>query len=206
MHRYCKALLGVANGLEKLVIWAGTLASWLILPLVFVIIFDALFRKFVRFVPFISDYELYQFLNSPVLQDLEWHLHAVVFLCSLGYAYVYNAHVRLDIYRPRLGSRGRLWVEFLGGIGFLLPFLSILIYYAWDFFATAYVMDETGGSGNEIDNRWLIKSFILKGPVLLFLSAASILLRLAVRLFGPLEYHEATRLRSLSDASHSAFN
>ena len=98
------------------VLWLGRMAAWLMLPLVGIIMFDAICRKFVRKTTFAIETGLYHLMNSPVLQDAEWHLHAILFLVAMGYAYAYNAHVRLDIFRPRLGIKGRLWVEVFGGM------------------------------------------------------------------------------------------
>ncbi len=99
----CRAWLKVADWLERPVIWLGRLAGWLILPLIGVIIFDAVSRKFLRKMPFVIETGLFHLMNSPKLQDSEWHMHAILFLLSMGYAYVYNALVRLVLFRPMLG-------------------------------------------------------------------------------------------------------
>jgi TRAP-type mannitol/chloroaromatic compound transport system permease small subunit len=41
-------------------------------------------------------------LGSTRLQELEWHLHALLFCAWLGYAYVRNAHVRIDVFTAHL--------------------------------------------------------------------------------------------------------
>jgi len=205
-HSSWRGLLKLAHGLERPVVWIGEIIAWLYLPLIGVILLDAVSRKFIRKLSVVIDNDLHYFLNSPVFQDAEWHFHAILFLCALGYAYAYNAHVRLDMLRPRFGSRGRLWIELLGGLFLLLPFLCIFIWYAWDFFAAAWVQDEGSGSSTGIENRWFIKFFVFAGPVLLLSSGLSKLLRIYVRLFGPEYLHQEAQLSSISDASHSAFN
>ncbi|MDE0718889.1 MAG: TRAP transporter small permease subunit, partial [Rhodospirillaceae bacterium] len=57
-----------------------------------VIIFDVVSRRF--FV-----------LGSTKLQELEWHLHTVLFIFCLGYAFLPNAHVRIDLFRSRISNR-----------------------------------------------------------------------------------------------------
>lgn len=198
-------LLKVADWLEKPVIWMGQLCAWLMLPLVGIIIFDAISRKFLRKTSFAIETGLYHLMNSPVLQDAEWHLHTVLFLVAMGYAYVYNVHVRLDIFRPRLGARGRLWVEMVGGVVLLIPFLSVLIFYGWDFFMSAWSTDEGTSVLIGIGNRWFIKSFVLIGYSLLLLSAVSLIIRFAIRLWGPPELIEQTRVDAFTRESHSAF-
>lgn len=201
----CRAWLKVADWLERPVIWLGRLAAWLILPLIGVIIFDAVSRKFLRKMPFVIETGLFHLMNSPKLQDSEWHMHAILFLLSMGYAYVYNAHVRLDIFRPMLGVKGRLWVEVAGGVVLLVPFLAVLIYYGWGFFMSAWITDEGTSVLIGIGNRWFIKSFLLVGFSLLLFSALSLLIRLAIRLWGPQELVTETRSEAFTRDSHSAF-
>ena len=201
-----RRLLTLARWADAPAIVAGRAVAWLFLPLILIVIVDAFSRKFGRKFEFVIENDLHGYLNSPVFQEAEWHLHAIVFLSALGYAYSRNAHVRLDIFRPRLGVRGRLWVELLGGLFLLLPFLAIFGYYAWDFFQTAWDSNEGSGVANGIDNRWFVKFFVFLGPALLFLSGLSILIRLSARLFGPSDLAEQTNTGAISDGAFSAFN
>ena len=200
------ALLRIARWADAPAVLAGRAVSWLMLPLIAIIIFDALSRKFLRKLPFVIENDLHDYLNSPVFQDAEWHLHTIIFLGALGYAYSRNAHVRLDIFRPRLGARGRMLVELAGGVLLLAPFLAIFSYYGWEFFLSAWVSDENSGPSNGIGNRWIIKFFLFLGPVLLFLSGLSMALRLCVRLFGPEELAAAADVDRIADSGFSAFN
>jgi len=199
-------LLRIADALEKPVIWLGRVSAWLMLPLIGIILFDAVSRKFLRKLSFVIDNDLHFFMNSPVFQDAEWHLHAIIFLIAMGYAYACNAHVRLDIFRPRLGTKGRMWVELMGGLLLLIPFLCVLLYFSWDFFVTAWATNETTSVATGIGFRWFIKAFIFLGPLLLMMSCLSILIRIGVRLFGPRSLHDRTRTDAFTNNSHSAFN
>jgi TRAP-type mannitol/chloroaromatic compound transport system permease small subunit len=199
-------LLRVARWADAPAVLMGRAVSWLLLPLIVIIVFDALSRRFLRKFAFIIENDLHDYLNSPVFQDAEWHLHTIIFLGALGYAYSRNAHVRLDLFRPRLGARGRMAVELLGGILLLAPFLAIFCYYGWVYFLNALLIDENSGPANGIDHRWFIKFFIFLGPALLFLSGLSMVLRLAVRLFGPAHLAEAADVDAIAGKSFSAFN
>ena len=168
--------------------------------------FDAISRRYIRSLDFVIENNLHVYFNSPAIQDAEWHLHTVIVFGALGYAYTRHAHVRLDVIRPRFGPMGRLWVEFLGGLLLLLPFVAIIAYEAFIFFKIAWVHDEAAGEANGIGNRWFIKFFIVLGPGLLFLSGLAMLTRLAVRLFGPPYLAEETGTAAISEQSYSAFN
>ena len=36
---------------------------------------------------------------------MEWHLHAALFLLALGYAYLKNSHVRIEVIRESFGTK-----------------------------------------------------------------------------------------------------
>lgn len=200
-----RRLLALARGLEWPVVRIGAAASWLILPLIAIIVIDAVCRKYLRKLDIVVDTGLYHLMNSPVFQDAEWHLHAIVFLCAFGYAYAYNAHVRLDIFRPRLGARARVWIEIVGGVVLLLPFLGIMLVHGWDFMLTAWDTNEISAASTGIANRWFIKSFLFTGLVLMTMSAVSMLIRLLVHALGPPDLRAAAKVDSIVRESHSAF-
>ena len=66
-----KILLKTSEFLEKIVSIFGKVGSWLAIPLISIIIFDIITRRF--FV-----------LGSTKLQEMEWHLHTSLFLLVLG--------------------------------------------------------------------------------------------------------------------------
>lgn len=200
-----RRLLALAHGLNWPVVRLGAAASWLILPLIAIIVIDAVCRKYLRKLDIVVDAGLYHLMNSPVLQDAEWHLHAIIFLCAFGYAYAHNAHVRLDIFRPRLGTRARVWIEIVGGVVLLVPFLGIMLYHGWDFMLTAWDTNEISAASTGIANRWFIKSFLFTGLVLMAASACSMLIRLLVYALGPPELRPAANVDSIARESHSAF-
>ena len=60
------------------------------------------------------------------LQELYVWTHAMTFLLAAGFAYLLNAHVRVDIFYARLSARGKAWVDLLGVV-----FLWGLLNQAW---------------------------------------------------------------------------
>lgn len=192
--RAAEVLLAVAERLERVVLGLGRAGAWLTVPLVLVVVYDAVSRKFLRKLPFVIDTGLYQLMNSPVLQDAEWHLHTMLFFLAMGYAYATNAHVRLDILRPRFSSRARAWIELVGGAVLLLPFLVVLLRYGWEFWLSAWQFDEGTNAATGIGNRWFIKAFVLLGFGSMLLITLSVTARLLVYLAGPPALRAATRL------------
>ena len=165
-------LIRVSEGLDRVIIKVGRVAAWAGLALILVTIFDVVTRRF--FV-----------LGSTKLQELEWHFHAILFSFCLGYAYLKDAHVRIDLVREKLSERTQWWIEIAGCLLFLLPFCSLVIWYGIDFTARSFATNEISASATGLTHRWLIKSVIPIGFTLLALSGITTLLRKIVELFGP---------------------
>lgn len=171
-----EALLAVSNRINAFVGRIASAAGWLFLVTTIVIIFDVLSRKFGFQIPG---------FGSTRLQELEWHLHTALFSFWIGLGYIRNTHVRVDVAMTHARPRTQAWIEFLGCLLFAIPYCLIAIYFAFDFTAVAFVDNESSESANGLPYRWIPKSFILIGLVLLLAAVLSVLLRISVYLFGP---------------------
>ena len=205
-HASARRWLRLADCLERPAIWLGSCTSWLMLALALLIAFDAFGRRYIRNWSFVVEQNWHFLINSPVLQDGEWHLHTIVTFCALGYAYTRHAHVRLDLFRPGFPPRTKLWIEWAGGLTLFLPFLVIFCGYAFKYFYLAWLVDESSGDSNGINHRWFIKFFIFFGPLTLLLAGLSSIIRLTVRLFGPENLHGQTKTEHITAQSHSAYS
>lgn len=165
-------LIRVSDGLDRVIIKIGKIAAWAGLALILVTIFDVVTRRF--FV-----------LGSTKLQEAEWHLHTILFVFCLGYAYLKDAHVRIDLVRENLEERTQWWLEILGCLFFLLPFCGLVVWFGIDFVERAYSTSEISASATGLTHRWLIKATIPLGFSVLALAGITILLRKIVELFGP---------------------
>jgi TRAP-type mannitol/chloroaromatic compound transport system permease small subunit len=179
-----EALARISDRLSRLVIAIGQLAKWLILPLVAVTVWDVITRKLVVLQQ-VQVGLVGNLMNSTKLQEMEWHLHTALFALCLGFGYLRNAHVRIDIISERLASRTRAWIEFVGCLVFLIPYTCVVIYFAYDFALTSYAQGEISSALIGIPHRWIIKSVLLVGMVLALLAGVSIFLRYVLVLFGP---------------------
>jgi TRAP-type mannitol/chloroaromatic compound transport system permease small subunit len=94
------------------------------------------------------------------MQELEWHLFSCMFLLGIPYAIQGNTHVRVDIFYDLWSDRKKAWVNLIGALVFILPFISIVAYYSFDFAYEAYDMGEGSGDPGGLPYRWLIKSMI----------------------------------------------
>ena len=163
--------LMLARLFERANVQAARLAGLGLLLLTAVIMYDVVGRRFFD-------------TGSVVLQDLEWHLHGAIAVLGFGYAYTRDAHVRIDIFRNRIGRRTRLVLELGAILVFLVPFLLLLIRFGYDFTARSFARGE-GAAGLGMDHRWIIKSAVPVSAVLTLLGALSVALRAGVALAAP---------------------
>jgi TRAP-type mannitol/chloroaromatic compound transport system permease small subunit len=177
-------LLKAADRLAYLPYKLGRLAGWLILPLIFVIMFDVITRKIDFFRIGMSELSFYWLIEPIKLQDMEWHLHGVLLLLSFGLGYLMNSHVRVDIFRELLPRRKQAWIELWGLVIMAVPYTMIVSYFAWVFVSMSYSQGEGSESLTGIPNRYIVKSFTLVGFGILLCACISTFLRIWVYLFG----------------------
>lgn len=94
------------------------------------------------------------------MQELEWHLFSIVFLLGTPYAMQRDGHVRVDIFYDRWSDQRRAWVNLIGSLLFVFPFVVLVSYYGVSFAADAYQMGEGSGDPGGLPHRWLIKALI----------------------------------------------
>ena len=158
--------------------------SFLIIPLVLITIFDVTARKLIWIQIFLVEH-VSRYFESTLMQELEWHFHTALFALLLGFGTVYNRHVRVDLVRERLKFRKQVWIEFIGTTIGMLPYTAIVIYFAFDFALDSWKMDEISASQVGLTHRWIIKTILLVGLVIAFISGVAVWLQMVVVLFGP---------------------
>ncbi|MCJ1901405.1 TRAP transporter small permease subunit [Paracoccus versutus] len=173
-------LLRIADVMDRQVIRLGKLGSLVLLPLIAVIMFDVVTRRFPALSAAVRDGPLGGYLSSTQLQEMEWHLHGVVLFLALGMAYLRGAHVRIDILRSRTSRSRRAVIEAVGLLVLVLPFLAIVTYYGWFFVERAYLSGEASPSMAGLGHRWIIKFFLVFGIGLTLIAALSVLMRIIV--------------------------
>lgn len=163
MQRSLKRLI---EAIEFVSEWSGRAVAWLVLAMVLLIAYDVAMRY------------LFQH-GSVALQELEWHLFALLFLLGGAYTLKHDAHVRVDIlYHSRwMDDRRRAWVDLLGGLFLLAPFCLLVIVASLPFVGSAYGLGEGSPDAGGLPARWLLKAAIPLGFGLLLLQGVAHMLR-----------------------------
>ena len=183
-------LLNIAEYLDRIPRFAGKCAGFVVLPLIAVIMFDVITRKIDFLRIGMSQLSFYWLIEPIKLQDMEWHLHAVILMLSFGFAYLLNAHVRVDIFREMLSRRGQAWVEFWGIVLLAVPYLILVTYFSFIFVYISYNQGEGSESLTGITHRYIIKSVMVIGFLLTCSAFAATFIRLWALLFGNHDHKE----------------
>lgn len=184
------ALMKLSDVLAGIVSWIGRIAAWLAVPLMLIIVVDITMRKLIEFYPDLIDTFMYREIGSTKLQEMEWHLHAILFLLCLGYAYIKNAHVRVEVVREKINPRLRAWFELFGAVVFVVPYCYVVVSYGYDFAERAFMLNERSSALTGLPMRWIIKGMLPLGFIVLGLAALSVALRNFIYLFGPPELRQ----------------
>lgn len=150
-------LIDAINGL------IGKLAMWLILAATLISAGNAIVRKVFG-------------TSSNAWLEIQWYLFAAVFMLGGGYAFMKNAHVRIDFISSKFSDRGRNWVDVGGIVLFLFPLCYLMATLGWPLFAQAYASGEMSSNAGGLI-RWPMYALIPAGFALLFIQGISELIK-----------------------------
>jgi TRAP-type mannitol/chloroaromatic compound transport system permease small subunit len=173
-----QGLLWLGERIDRVLERIAEFFAWAFIFCIVTIVFDVLSRK--------AGYQI-PGLGSTRLQELEWHFHGVLFCTWLGWAYVKNTHVRIDVFTGHLDKRRQAWLELLGCLIFALPYLWVALPFAEEFFSTSLRQLEGSSAPNGLGWRFIIKGFLYFGFISVAAATISVAARRIVFLFGPPE-------------------
>ncbi len=178
------AILRFSETLRRFVDRVGRFGSWFAVPLILITAFDLAIRKTgviqVWLVENVSEY-----FGSTLLQELEWHSHTVLFALVLGFGYIWNTHVRVDLVRENLAFRKQAWIEFIGLTFFLIPYTCVVVYFAAVYAYDSWALGEISASLVGLSHRWIIKTVLLIGLIVAVVAGVAVWLQVVIALFGP---------------------
>jgi len=174
--KFIQRIVRLIDGLNTKV---GHAISWLSTILVLVVCYDVFTRYFLR-------------KSSVGVQELEWHIFAVLFLIAAAYTLKLDGHVRVDVIYTLLSPRGKAWINLLGSLVFLIPFSILVIWACKGFISMSWAIQETSPDPGGLPFRYILKAMIPAGFTLILLQGISLTLRSFCTVIGhPLEEIEA---------------
>jgi TRAP-type mannitol/chloroaromatic compound transport system permease small subunit len=158
-----QSLLQFSRAVDALSAWIGRVVMWLILLTTFISAGNAIVRKLFN-------------SSSNALLEIQWYIFAAVFMLGAGYAFLRNAHVRIDFISSKFSARTRNWIDIGGIVIFMFPLCYMMITLSWPLFHNAWVSGEmSSNSGGLI--RWPVYAMIPAGFGLLALQGFSELIK-----------------------------
>lgn len=163
-------LLKLSRLIDALSDLIGKSLIWLILAAVLISAGNAIVRKIFN-------------MSSNAFLEIQWYLFAAVFMLGAGYAFLKNAHVRIDFLSNRFSDTARNWIDIFGILLFLGPLCYMLIVMSWPLFMNAWTSGEMSQNANGLI-RWPVYLMIPAGMALLLLQAFSELIKRVAFLRG----------------------
>ncbi|THB76127.1 MAG: TRAP transporter small permease subunit [Desulfobacteraceae bacterium] len=138
----------------------GSLMGWLCTVMVLTVFYDVIMR-----------YGFNQ--GSIAVQEMEWHLFAIIFLVGAAYTLKEDGHVRVDILYLNFSERTKAWVDLIGTLVFLIPFALVVIYSTKNFILNSWAVREMSPDPGGLPARYVLKAMIPLGFSLLILQGIS---------------------------------
>jgi len=148
----------LADAVDRVVSGAAVLFSRVALPLMIACGAGLLFGRHLRLSP------------TADLKELESVLFFGLVMLSFGYAYLRDAHVRIDLVSRRLPARIRAAIELAGCAMVLLPFCAVLMWYGGESAWLSFIQGERLSVG-DLPLQWVVRLMVPIGA--LTLAAAS---------------------------------
>ncbi|MCO5066186.1 MAG: TRAP transporter small permease subunit [Rhizobiaceae bacterium] len=180
-------LLALSRAIDAFNEFIGKWVSWLILLSILISAINAVIRKVFS-------------VSSNAWLEAQWYLFGAAFLLAAAYTLKQNEHIRIDIVYGMFSRRIQHWIDLLGHLFFLMPFVLLMIYYFVPYFLLSFRTGEvsTNAGGLII---WPAKALLLVGFTLLALQGVSEIIKKIAIMRGDMEdpnpfisAHEAAEL------------
>ncbi len=154
----------ICHILNAIVYKVGSALSWLSVLLIAIIVIQV-FLRYLFGIIFIQ------------IEELQWHLYAIIIMFGLSYAMVNHSHVRVDIARIHFSPNLQRKIEVLGIIFLMVPFIFIVIDFGFDLTMEALRVNERSDSPEGLPYRWIIKAVMPVSFILLLMACVSRVIR-----------------------------
>jgi TRAP-type mannitol/chloroaromatic compound transport system permease small subunit len=177
-----RVLAGLVRGVDALNEWVGRTVAWLTLGCVITCFAVVVLR--------------YAFdIGFPWLQELYVWQHAAVFMAGAGYTMLHRGHVNVDVVYGHMSPRRQAWVDILGTLVFLFPWLAVLAWTSAPFVLSSWSVREASSTAGGMPALFALKSVLWVFCALLFLQGLALIARRALFLAGhELRDHDEDRV------------
>ncbi len=122
------------------------------------------------------------------LQELYVWQHALVFMLGAGYTLLHNGHVRVDLFYGSAPARRRAWMDIVGTVVFLIPWLLVLAVESSSFILNSWAIREGSSQAGGLPGAYLMKTGVWAFCLLVGLQGLSLMARRVLFLAGDDRY------------------
>ena len=166
-------LLALSRGIDRVNTTIGKAVSWLILLAILVSAGNAIVRKVFN-------------TSSNMWLELQWYLYGAAFLGAAAYTLLENEHIRIDLVYGMWPRKVQHWIDLIGSVLFLMPFVILMIYYLYPWTVRSFERGEISSSAGGL-TLWPAKATLLVGFVLLFFQGISEIIKKIAVMRGQIE-------------------
>lgn len=129
------------------------------------------------------------------MQESVIYIHATLFMLTMGYTWMVDQHVRVDVFYAGWSVRRQAAVDLVCVIVAALPFCALVVWASWDYAARSWAQNEGPMALGGVPFVPALKSLIPAMGILLGLQAVSIGIRCVAVLTGAATNHFPHRQR-----------
>ena len=118
------------------------------------------------------------------MQESVIYVHATLFMLTIGYTFLHDGHVRVDVFYAGFGARGRALVDLAGTLVAVIPFCALVLWFSWGFVGASWRMREGPMFVGGLPAVYLLKTAIPVFAALLLLQGISVAIKSALALAG----------------------
>ena len=150
------AIKKIGDGITLVNTKINDLASWVVYPLVLVVVYEVCMRYF---------------LNSPTnwVYDATWILYAIYVFLGGAYGLHIGVHVKADIIYNMLPKKGQIAFDIFSYIVFFFPVMIFMVYACFDYFMKSIQVMDRSNMTSWAPLLWPIKLVLLISMVMLLL-------------------------------------
>jgi TRAP-type mannitol/chloroaromatic compound transport system permease small subunit len=123
-------------------------------------------------------------LGSIWLSETVIYAHAALFLLAAAWTLQAGGHVRVDVFYAEARPRTRAWIDLIGALLLLLPFMAVLLWLSWPYAARSWAVLERSQEASGLPLVFVLKTFIPVFAVLMALQGMAQAVRAVAVLRG----------------------
>ena len=186
-------LLAVSRAIDRLNEIIGKTVMWAIFVAIIVSAANAIVRKIFN-------------TSSNAWLELQWYLFGAAFFLASAYTLKQNEHIRIDIFYGTRSRRTQHWIDLIGHVFFLMPFVVLM---AWMMVPYTLAAIRSGQVSTNAGGLiiWPARAIMAGGFVLLVLQGISEIIKKIAVMQGLIEdphpfvsAHEAAELEGTAIA------